>query len=138
MPDKTSSHSSSSASPESRYWFARHSKSIIFLILTLAVVGAYEALSLPIAVFPSTQFPRIIVGVDNGVMPIDQMEVTITRPLENAVNSVPGLLDVRSITSRGSAEVDLSFDWNVDMAQTLQQVNAAISRLQSTLPSTVQ
>jgi multidrug efflux pump subunit AcrB len=135
MSDKKSSHSSS-ASPESRYWFARHSKSIIFLILTLAVVGVYEALSLPIAVFPATNFPRIIVGVDNGVMPIEQMEVTITRPLENAVNSVPGLEDVRSTTSRGSAEIDLSFNWSVDMVTTLQLVNSEIARVQSTLPST--
>ncbi len=122
----------------SRYWFARHSKSIIFLIIMLAIVGVYEALSLPIAVFPATNFPRIIIGVDNGVMPINQMEVTITRPLENAVNSVPGLEDVRSVTSRGSAEVDLFFSWSVDMVQTLQQVNSAIARIQSTLPSTAQ
>src|ERR1700726_1422123 len=138
MPDKNSSHSPSNEKPESRYWFARHSKSIIFLILTLAVVGVYEALSLPIAVFPATNFPRIIVGVDNGVMPIEQMEVTITRPLENAVNSVPGLEDVRSITSRGSAEIDLSFSWNLDMVTTLQLVNSEIARIQSTLPSTAQ
>ena len=138
MPDKMPRHPGPNASPESRYWFARHSKSIIFLILTLAVVGVYEALSLPIAVFPATNFPRIIVGVDNGVMPIEQMEVTITRPLENAVNSVPGLEDVRSITSRGSAEIDLSFSWNVDMVTTLQLVNSEIARIQSTLPSTAQ
>ena len=48
-------------------------------------------------------------------MPIDQMMVTITRPIEEAVNSVPGLQQVRSITSRGSAEMDLFFDWHVDM-----------------------
>jgi multidrug efflux pump subunit AcrB len=104
----------------------------------LAVVGVFEALSLPIAVFPATNFPRIIVGVDNGVMPIDQMEVTITRQLENAVNSVPGLEDVRSVTSRGSAEVDLSFNWGVDMVTTLQLVNSEIARIQSTLPATAQ
>src|SRR3989442_11567721 len=121
-----------------RYWFARHYKSIIFMILTLAVVGIYEAFTLPIAVFPTTNFPRIIVGVDNGVMPINQMEVTITRPIEEAVNSVPGLLQVRSITSRGSAEIDLDFDWGVDMILTLQQVDSAIARIQSTLPSTAQ
>src|SRR5487761_540341 len=138
MSDKKFSHSAPVPTPESRYWFARHSKSIIFLILTLAVVGVYEALSLPIAVFPATMFPRIIVGVDNGVMPIEQMEVTITRPLENAVNSVPGLEDVRSITSRGSAEIDLSFSWSVDMITTLQLVNSEIARIQSTLPSTAQ
>ena len=126
------------AEPESGYWFARHSKSIIFLILTLAIAGIYEAFTLPIAVFPTTNFPRIIIGVDNGVMPIDQMEVTITRPVENAVNSVPGLEDVRSVTSRGSAEVDLFFSWSVDMVQTLQQVNSAIARIQSSLPPTAQ
>ncbi|HZU43234.1 MAG TPA: efflux RND transporter permease subunit, partial [Terriglobales bacterium] len=109
---------------------------MIFLIITLALVGAYFAFTIPVAVFPSTNFPRILIGVDNGVMPIDQMMVTITRPIEEAVNSVPGLLSVRSITSRGSAEVDLFFDWKVDMFQTLQYVNAAVSRAQSTLPST--
>src|SRR6202790_5201741 len=122
----------------SHYWFARYSKSIIFLVLVLAIVGIYEALSIPIAVFPSTEFPRIIIGVDNGVMSIDQMEVTITRRIEEAVNSVQGLQDVRSITSRGSAEVDLFFDWSVDMLETLQQVNSALARIQSTLPSTAQ
>jgi multidrug efflux pump subunit AcrB len=118
------------------YWFARHSKSIIFLIITLALVGAYVGFTLPVAVFPETDFPRIIIGVDNGVMPIDQMMVTITRPIELAVNSVEGLESVRSITSRGSAEVDLFFNWNVDMFQTLARVNAAVARVQTTLPST--
>ena len=67
-----------------------------------------------------------MIGVDNGVMPIDQMMVTITRPIEESVNSVPGLQQVRSITSRGSAEVDLFFDWHVDMVTTLQLVDAAL------------
>jgi CzcA family heavy metal efflux pump len=121
---------------ESTYWFARHSKPLVFLILTIAALGGYLAFNIPVAVFPTTNFPRILLAVDNGVMPIDQMMVTVTRPLEEAVNSVPGLEEVRSNTSRGSAEVDLFFNWNVDMFQTLQYVNAAISRVQPELPST--
>src|SRR5215469_1475517 len=121
---------------DSSFWFSRHSKPLIFLILTLAALGVYLAFTIPVSVFPTTNFPRILIGVDNGVMPIDQMMVTITRPLEEAVNSVPGLTEVRSITSRGEAEIDLFFDWNVDMFQTLQYVNAAISRIQPELPST--
>ena len=62
------------------YWFARHSKSVIFLILTLALLGGYLAFTIPVAVFPATNFPRILIAVDNGVMPTDQMMVTITRP----------------------------------------------------------
>ncbi|MGH9513524.1 MAG: efflux RND transporter permease subunit [Terriglobales bacterium] len=122
--------------PENSYWFARHSKSVIFLILTVALLGGYLAFTIPVSVFPTTNFPRILIAVDNGVMPIDQMMVTITRPIEEGVNSVPGLLNVRSITSRGSAEIDLYFDWNVNMFQTLQYVNAEISRVQPELPST--
>jgi multidrug efflux pump subunit AcrB len=119
-----------------QHWIAQHSRPVIFLILTLGLLGAYLAFTIPVSVFPSTNFPRVLVAVDNGVMPIDQMMVTVTRPIEEAVNSVPGLLTVRSITSRGSAEVDLYFRWDVDMFQTLQYVNAAISRVQPELPAT--
>jgi CzcA family heavy metal efflux pump len=122
----------------SRYWFAYFSKPIIFLILTLALVGLYEAFTIPIAVFPETNFPRIVIGIDNGVMPIDQMTVTVTRPVEEAVNSVLGLQLVQSITSRGSAEIDLYFNWNVDMFQTLERVNSAMARVRSTLPATAE
>jgi len=117
-------------------WFHRLSNPILFLIVSLALVGGYLAFTIPVSVFPSTDFPRILIGVDNGVMPIDQMLVTITRPLEEAVNSVPGLQKVTSITSRGSAEVDLFFEWNSDMILTLQRVDAVVARLQAELPPT--
>ncbi len=120
---------------EALHWTARHGKPIIFVILTLVAVGIYLALSIPVAVFPSTDFPRIVVGADVGVYPIDQMLVNVTQPLEEAVNTVPGLNQVTSITSRGTAEIDLFFNWNVDMFQTLELVNAALARVQPTLPA---
>src|SRR5271165_4238550 len=116
-------------------WFRRLSRPILFLIISLALVGGYLAFSIPVSVFPNTDFPRIVIGVDNGVMPIDQMLVTITRPIEESVNNVPGLQRVLSITSRGSAEVDLFFDWNSDMVLTLQRVDAVVARLQAELPA---
>jgi CzcA family heavy metal efflux pump len=121
---------------EERHWTTRHGKPIIFVILTMVAVGIYLAATLPIAVFPDTNFPRVVVAVDNGVTPIGQMEVTITRPVEEALNSVPGLESLWSITSRGTAEIDLFFSWQVDMYRTLELVNAAIARIQTTLPST--
>ncbi len=118
------------------HWTERFAKPILFIVLTLVAVGAYLATTIPVSVFPSTDFPRILVGIDNGVMPIDQMEVTLTRPVEEAVNTVPGLRSVRSTSSRGSAEIDLFFDWNVNMFQTLDLVNAALARVQGSLPAT--
>jgi len=118
------------------HWTAKHGKPIIFVILTLVAAGMYLATTIPVAVFPEVDFPRVLVAVDNGVAPIDQMQVTVTRPIEEALNTVQGLERVQSITSRGSAEIDLFFSWNVDMFQTLQRVNAALATVQTTLPPT--
>ena len=118
------------------HWTARFSRPVIFVILALITVGVYLAFTIPVAVFPNTDFPKIIVAIDNGVSPIDQMEVTVTRPIEEAMNSVPGLDRVISTTSRGSGEVSLFFNWNVDMFQTLEYVNAALARVQPSLPPT--
>jgi multidrug efflux pump subunit AcrB len=111
------------------------SRTIFFLIVVLSLAGVYAAFQVPISVFPDTNFPRVVIGVDNGVMPVEQMQVTITKPIEDAVNSVPGLLMVRSTTSRGSAEVSLFFAWNVDMFHTLQLADAALSKVRQTLPA---
>ncbi|HYX51934.1 MAG TPA: efflux RND transporter permease subunit, partial [Candidatus Limnocylindrales bacterium] len=134
MADGPSVTNRESSAEGRRFWFERYSSSLIFLIIVVALVGVYLAFTIPVSVFPETNFPRIVVGADAGVMPIDQMMVTITRPLEQAVNSVPGLQSVRSTTSRGSAELDLFFNWNVDMFQTLQLVNSALGRIETDLP----
>ena len=120
----------------SSYWLARSVRTILFLAIVLTLAGVYAFFQTPIAVFPETNFPRVVIGVDNGVMPVEQMQVTITKPIEDAVNSVPGLVTVRSTTSRGSAEVSLFFDWSADMFRTLQLVDSALSKVQQSLPST--
>jgi multidrug efflux pump subunit AcrB len=136
MPEPPVSPSKARPAADKLQWFQKISQPVLFLIISLALVGGYLAFSIPVSVFPSTDFPRIVIGVDNGVMPIDQMLVTITKPIEESVNNVPGLQRVLSITSRGSAEIDLFFDWNVDMVQTLQRVDAVAARMQAELPTT--
>src|SRR5579863_778336 len=121
---------------EESFWLVHFTRPIFFFAAILTIAGVYGALQVPIAVFPETSFPRVVIGIDNGVMPVEQMEVTITRPIEDAVNSVPGLVTVRSNTSRGSAEVSLFFDWNIDMYKALQLTDAALAKVEQTLPST--
>ncbi len=132
-----SDRAASPAPEESVFWLDRLKMPVFFFLIALTLVGVYAALQVPISVFPTTNFPRILIAIDNGVMPVEQMQVTITRPIEDAVNSVPGLQLVRSTTSRGSAEVSLFFDWNSDMWLTLELVNGAISQVQQSLPPTV-
>src|SRR5664280_2084241 len=124
------------AGPDQKpFWLARSTRTIFFFAAVLTVAGVYLAFKVPIAVFPETNFPRVVIGVDNGVMPLEQMQVTITKPIEDAVNTVPGLVTVRSITSRGQAEVSLFFDWNVDMFQSLQLADAALATVRQSLPT---
>lgn len=123
-------------SAEEAFWLFRISKPLFFFLLVLVMAGVYAAFQVPISVFPDTNFPRVVIGIDNGVMPVEQMQVTITKPIEDALNSVPGLQTVRSTTSRGSAEISLFFNWNVDMFHTLQLADAALSKVQQTLPAT--
>jgi len=118
------------------FWLAVAAKPIFFFLAVLTLGGVYAATQVPISVFPDTNFPRVVIGVDNGVMPAEQMQVTITKPIEDAVNSVPGLMTVRSTTSRGSAEISLFFNWDVDMFRTLQLTDAALSKVQQELPAT--
>jgi CzcA family heavy metal efflux pump len=117
-------------------WILKRRSTVIFLCGLAALTGIYFATKIPISVFPDTNFPRVVIGIDNGVMPVEQMQVTITKPVEDAVNTVPGLETVRSTTSRGTAEVSLFFSWDVDMFRTLQLVDAALSRVRQQLPPT--
>ena len=121
---------------ERNFWLARSTRTIFFFVAVLIVAGIYLAFQVPISVFPETSFPRVVIGVDNGVMPVEQMQLTVTKPIEDEVSSVPGLVTIRSTTSRGSAELSLFFNWDVDMFHQLQLVDAALSKVQQDLPPT--
>jgi hydrophobe/amphiphile efflux-1 (HAE1) family protein len=115
---------------------SNQSRAVIVLIGLLCAAGIYAAWHLPIAIFPQTDFPRIAIIVDNGVVPAPQTLVSVTRPIEEAMNGIPGIVRIKSKTSRGAAEVNLFFDWKVDVLQSLQLVQARLSQLSATLPAT--
>lgn len=114
----------------------RHRLAITFITAVLCLAGLLAALRMPSSVFPQTNFPRVVILVDNGVMPADEMMAAITRPIEESMKDVPGAVTVRSATSRGSAEVNVFFDWDVDMAKSELYVLGRLSQIRSTLPPT--
>src|SRR3982751_2829361 len=115
---------------------SNQSRAIVIIVALLCAAGLYAAWQLPIAIFPSTDFPRIVITLDNEVVPAQQTLVSVTRPVEEAMNGIPGITRIRSVTQRGSCQVDLFFDWSVDIKQSLQLVQARLSQLTSTLPPT--
>ncbi|MBS1814699.1 MAG: efflux RND transporter permease subunit [Acidobacteria bacterium] len=112
-----------------------HGRGLVLIILCFAVAGAVMIPSVPVSIFPETNFPRIVILVDNGIAPIDVQMLTITRPLEEAVRQVPGITTVRSVTSRGSTEINIFFRWDVDILNALHLVQGRISQISSTLPA---
>jgi CzcA family heavy metal efflux pump len=113
----------------------RHRLAIIFITVAVCLGGVYSALRMPSSVFPETEFPRCVILIDSGVMPADEMMATITRPIEEAMKDIPGVVQVRSATGRGSAEVNVFFNWQVNMVESELYVLNRVSQLKSSLPA---
>jgi CzcA family heavy metal efflux pump len=119
-------------------WMQRHRRSLLFLVLMLALGGIASALLMPVALFPNVAFPRVQLALDAGDRPADQMAIEVTTPIEDALRRVPGVRDVRSTTSRGSADIEVTFDWGTDMSRALADINAAASQVLPELPAGTQ
>ncbi|MCL4427550.1 MAG: efflux RND transporter permease subunit, partial [Deltaproteobacteria bacterium] len=66
--------------------------------------------------------------------PASTMSVIITRPVEEALRTIPGVKDIRSTTSQGSADIILSFGWGSNMNIELLNVESALSKILPNLP----
>ena len=116
----------------------RYGKAVVFLAIVLCLAGGYAASSMPSSVFPQTNFPRVVILIDNGVMPGDEMMATITRPVEEAMKYIPGTVNIRSTTARGSAAINVFFDWSTDMEKAELYVLSRLSQIRTTLPATAE
>jgi CzcA family heavy metal efflux pump len=115
----------------------KHALSITFIAAALCLAGIFCALRMPSSVFPQTNFPRVVIIANNGITPADEMMATVTRPIEEALKDIPGAVTVRSSTKRGSAQINVFFNWNVDMSQSELYVLGRLSQIRSDLPANV-
>jgi multidrug efflux pump subunit AcrB len=110
------------------------SRAILVIAFALAAAGVVAALSMPVGLFPQASFPRVVVDLDAGSRPADQTALLVTRPVEEAIRTVPGVQDVRSDTSRGSAQISVDFGWGRDMTASTLLVEAAVAKTMPSLP----
>ncbi len=113
----------------------RRPAAVFGLLLVLCVGGVFAASRLPSAIFPSVTFPIVKVIADAGDEPAARIMPTLTRPLEEAIRRVPGVILVRSITSRGSSELSAEFAWGTNMQVALQRVQGETQRIRPDLPA---
>lgn len=115
-------------------WAQSHARSIVFLIVVLAIGGVMSGWNLPVALFPHVDFPRVRVSVNAGDRPAERMAVEVTYPVEEALRAIPGVRHIRSTTSRGSNEISVNFDWGADMVQAMLQAQSEVNRILPSLP----
>ncbi|MBV9491487.1 MAG: efflux RND transporter permease subunit, partial [Verrucomicrobia bacterium] len=115
-------------------WASRHARFVVAVVVVLALAGAGAAWQLPVSLFPQVSFPRVRVSLDAGDRPAERMAIEVTIPVEEATRAIPGVRSVRSTTSRGSAEINLNFDWGEDMIAAMLQVESQINKVLASLP----
>ena len=115
-------------------FIARHARSILLVLLAFALAGVFAGTQLPNGLFPVVQFPRVVVEVNTGARPADQTELLVTIPVERAARGVLGVVNLRSTTSRGSAQLSIDFSWGDDMVSAALRVDSALAQVLPSLP----
>jgi CzcA family heavy metal efflux pump len=106
-----------------------HSKAIILLVLGLCVCGVAALINMASSIYPDVAFPRISVIVQQHEEAVERILIGVTRPLEEALNLVPGLSRIRSRSIRGACEISLDFVPSTDMHEALSQARARVAGL---------
>ena len=109
-------------------------KPILFVGILIFIAGIFSFTQMQTNLFPAVQFPRISIIIDAGQIPIDRMMITVTQPIESAVKKVNGVRLVKSNTSRGSATIEVYFDWGLDIYALKPQLESRINEIKNFLP----
>ncbi len=108
---------------------------IYLLVGVLSATGIWAAFHLPSAIYPELVFPRVTIVAEGSVLGARQVAFSITRPIEEAISVVPGVIRVQSRSIRGSAEISVTFTPRTDMIYALQLVQARVNQVRGDLPT---
>ena len=112
----------------------RHRRSLLLLAALAILGGCLAVMRLPMSLFPEVHFPRVVVGLSAGDRSAERMAIEISAPVEEALRALPGVTTVRSLTTRGEAEVSVSFGWDQDMDLATLRTQGAVTLLTGSLP----
>ena len=108
---------------------------VMMRIAALVLLGFICLQRIPIDLLPKIQIPTISVSVDWPNTPPENIEAQITRPIEEAVSTVPGIYSVNSNCSLGSSWVSVQFNYGVDINQAALDVVQAVQRARGSFPT---
>ncbi len=115
-------------------WAISNIRPIIFLTAVLCLGGVAMYASFPVSILPDVTFPRVVVVAEAGSRPTKMIEVSVTRPIEEAIAVIPNVKRIRSKTKQGSTEISVDFLDGTDVIQAEQLVNAKVNQVRPQLP----
>lgn len=118
-------------------WGIQHPLPAVLIFVVLCVAGFYGLKQLPIASLPDIAFPEVRVTITLAGTTPTQMEVDVTRRVEDAVASIPDIEKIVSTVTEGSSITRIEFELGRDIDQALDEVRDALDRVRRDLPADI-
>jgi CzcA family heavy metal efflux pump len=108
---------------------------VCVLALLLVGVGAYLVPRMPVDVFPELNAPTVVILTESPGLAADEVEQSVTLPLETAVRGLPAVRRVRSASAIGLSLLWIEFEWGQDIYRARTLVNEKLSATRDLLPA---
>ncbi len=115
----------------------RQRLAVLAASVILLILGTWQALNLPVDVFPDLNRPIVTVMTEAKGLAPEETEIQVTLPIENVLNGLPGLIRLRSTSGAGISIVYAEFDWETDLFKNRQIVAERLVLAKEKLPSNV-
>ena len=107
---------------------------VLIAALLVSVYGMYVTVRTPTDVLPDLNRPVVTIMTEAGGMAPEEVEQLISFPLETTMNGLPGVENVRSVSSAGLSFIYVTFDWSTEIFRARQMVSERLSAMEEGLP----